>query len=195
MVLKIALVANNERVIHEALDFFNILVDSEVGDFLENDGFANALTTFVDNISSTGSILASIHTEGKTVEILFGIATKLRLHPEILPVWFRPRSQESPSSLGSPSGASPSKSGKTQFPLFYFLLHYVHHDGRVGDFARTGLLYIIESAVHTEELEKWIVESDLATLMASGLGALYSRLSRYIPNRPCYDSQLKPSGS
>lgn len=181
MVLKIALVSNNERVVHEALDFFNILVDSEVGDFLENDGFANDLITFVDNISSSGSIVASVHTEGKTVEILFGIATKLRLHPEILPVWFRPRTHKAASALGSPGGVSPSKSSKTEFPLFYFLLDYVHHDGRVGDFARTGLLYLIESAVHTEELEKWIVESDLATLMASGLGALYSRLSRYLP--------------
>lgn len=182
MVLKIALVSNNEPVIHEALDFFNILVDSEVGDFLENDGFAHALINFVDSISSTGSILASVHTEGKTVEILFGIATKLRLHPEILPVWFRPRIHETASALDTPGGVSPSKSGKTEFPLFYFLLDYVHHDGRVGDFARTGLLYIIESAVYTEELERWIVESDLATLMASGLGALYSRLSRYILN-------------
>lgn len=30
-----------------------------------------------------------------------------------------------------------------------------------------------------QDLEQWIVESDLATLMASGLGALYSQLSRY----------------
>lgn len=194
-VLKIALISKNESVIHEALDFFNILVDSEVGDFLESDSFANALTTFVYNISSTGSILASVYTDGKTVEILFGIATKLRLHPEILPVWFRLQNHDTASALDTSGGLSPSKSGKTEFPLFYFLLDYVHHDGRVGDFARTGLLYIIESAVHTEELEKWVVESDLATLMASGLGALYSRLSRYIPNQPCYDIKLKQSGS
>lgn len=54
----------------------------------------------------------------------------------------------------------------------------MHHEGRVGDFARTGLLYIIEAAYTSGDLEKWIVESDLATLMASGLGALYSQLSR-----------------
>ncbi len=55
----------------------------------------------------------------------------------------------------------------------------MHHEGRVGDFARTGLLYIIEAASSSIDLEQWIVESDLATLMASGLGALYSQLSRY----------------
>lgn len=51
----------------------------------------------------------------------------------------------------------------------------------MGDFARTGLLYIIEAASSTGELERWIAESDLATLMASGLGALYSQLSRLRP--------------
>ncbi|WDK23008.1 hypothetical protein CGRA01v4_14299 [Colletotrichum graminicola] len=57
-------------------------------------------------------------------------------------------------------------------------MDYIHHEGKVGDFARTGLLYIIESASSDESLEQWIVESDLSTLMATGLGALYSQLSR-----------------
>lgn len=176
---KVALSSKNEGVVHEALDFFSTLVDSEEGEFLEDCNFANTLINFVDQISSSKSILAGVQTEGDIVEILFGIATKLRLQPAILPVWFRPRALEAGITLENLSnGVSSSKSGKTEFPLFYFLLEHVHHDGRVGDFARTGILYIIESAIHTEELEKWIVESDLATLMASGLGALYSQLSR-----------------
>jgi Retinoic acid induced 16-like protein len=72
---------------------------------------------------------------------------------------------------------------KEEFPLFYLLIDYVHHEGKVGDFARTGLLYIIEAASSSADLEKWIVESDLATLMASGLGALYSQLSRLFPKK------------
>ncbi|KAK4989020.1 hypothetical protein LTR28_001639, partial [Elasticomyces elasticus] len=67
---------------------------------------------------------------------------------------------------------------KDDFPLCYYLMDQVHHDGRVGDFARTGLLYIFELASGSEELEEWLIESDLPTLMATGLGALYSRLSR-----------------
>lgn len=173
--------SNNEGVIHEALDFFNTLVDSEEGEFLEDYNFANALTDFVDKISSSRSALATVQTEGDIVEMLFGIATKIRLQPAILPVWFRPSVQHTGEILENPpDGIIPSKAGKTEFPLFYFLLDYAYHDGRVGDFARTGILCIIESAIHTEELEKWIVESDLATLMASGLGALYSQLSRYM---------------
>lgn len=167
-------------MIREGLDFFNTLIDSEEGDFLEDVGFASALTTFIDEISSSASILPSSQTESAIVVILFGVAAKLRLQPDLLRVWFRPYIQNARNPYEySPGGLSASRSGKLEFPLFYFLLDYVHHDRRIGDFARTGLLYIIESAVHTEELERWIVESDLATLMASGLGALYSQLSRY----------------
>ncbi|KAK9340800.1 hypothetical protein LIPSTDRAFT_281435 [Lipomyces starkeyi NRRL Y-11557] len=69
-------------------------------------------------------------------------------------------------------------STNNNFPLFYFLLEFIHHEGRAGQFARTGLLYIVELAWPSSPLEQWILESDFGTLMASGLGALYSQLSR-----------------
>lgn len=114
-----------------------------------------------------------VDTEGRIVEVLFSIASRLRLQPGLLPTWFQANMTGEERDLGPHA-----RKAKDAFPLFYFTLDYVHHDGRVGDFARTGLLYIIESASHSEALERWIVESDLATLMASGLGALYSQLSR-----------------
>ena len=178
VVTKIALLSFDERHIHEALDLLNILLDSEEGEFLEDDCFADTLIEFVNRISSSGTILVSAQIEGEIVEILFGIASKLRIQPELLPAWFRPRIHGPADIFGGTSEVSHLNSGKIEFPLFYFLLNYVHHDGRAGDFARTGLLYLIEAAAHDEELERWIVDSDLATLMASGLGALYSRLSR-----------------
>ena len=103
----------------------------------------------------------------------------MKLQPQYLRRWFKPviRGGEEASGIGARASAgSPSPGG--DFPLFYLLLDHVHHDGRVGEFARTGLLYIVESSARSEVLEKWIVESDMATLMASGLGALYSQLSR-----------------
>lgn len=69
-------------------------------------------------------------------------------------------------------------SQKDDSPLCYPLIDRVHHDGRIGDFARTGLLYILEATGRSPNLEEWVMSSDLATLMASGLGALYSQLSR-----------------
>lgn len=179
MVAKVAIQSHSEHVVNEALDIFNVLIEGEEGGFLDDEGFANTLIGFVNNISPPRSF-ASIQTEGNVAEILFGLATKLRLRPETLPAWFRPRAQRAITSPMKPNSVVVTTNlDRLEFPLFYFLLDYVHHDGRAGDFARTGLLYIIESAVYTEELERWIVESDLAALMASGLGALYSQLSRY----------------
>ena len=75
---------------------------------------------------------------------------------------------------------------KEDFPLCYQLIDHVHHEGRIGDFARTGLLYIFESASKAMNLEQWIVNSDLPTLMATGLGALYSQLSRCASSPEAY---------
>lgn len=165
---------DNEPITQEVLDVFKLLTDSDEVEFLEEKGFADALIGFTSKISTTGSLLVSVDTEARIVEVLFGIAAKLRLEPKLLPTWFRPITQEEvQSGVGSNARAE-----KNSFPLFYLTLDYVHHEGKTGDFARVGLLYMIESAMHLEALERWIVESDLATLMASGLGALYSQLSR-----------------
>lgn len=164
---------HEEPIIQKSLDIFKILIDCEEVEFLEEKTFADALLGFIGTISTTGPLMVSVDTEGRIVEVLFAIASKIRLQPSLLPAWFRPNPKAEERDIGPHT-----RKDKDIFPLFYLTLDYVHHDGRVGDFARTGLLYIIESASHSEALEKWIVESDLATLMASGLGALYSQLSR-----------------
>lgn len=178
VVTKMASTSHNESIIRETLELSNILVENEESSFLEDPRFADALIAFVNAISVSIPLL--VETEGSMVELLFGIAAKVRLQPKVLPTWFRPSTldPEDVASEGPEIGSSP-RAHKQEFPLFYLLLDYVHHEGKVGDFARTGLLYIIETATHSEDLERWIIESDLAMLMASGLGALYSQLSRY----------------
>ena len=163
---------HNESLIQKTLDIFKILIDGEEVEFLDEKPFADALLRLVDGISGKGLLLVSVDTEERIVEIFFAIASKLRLRPNMLSTWFRPTVLED-----RVTGPHTSRD-RDVFPLLYLTLDYVHHDGRVGDFARTGVLYIIESASHSEPLERWLVESDLATLMASGLGALYSQLSR-----------------
>lgn len=125
--------------------------------------------------------------ETRLIELLFGVANNIRLQPTILPAWFAPRSSDSDGATtaieSQPIAGGKEFAGTTRrddFPLFYLLLDYVHHEGRAGDFARTGLLYLIETASRSKTLEKWLIESDLATLMATGLGALYSQLGRYV---------------
>lgn len=182
--------SSSEKTIHGALKFFNFLIDNEEGALVENEGFANAVIKFIDRISSTGFSSTSAQMEGSVAEILFGITAKVRLQPEILPVWFRPRS-EAGTSIPFEISIS-SNPNRREFPLFYMLIEYVHLDGRVGDFARTGLLYLLGSSAQAEELERWIVESDLPAMMVSGLGALYSRLSRYFlsPKRSNYQTKV-----
>ncbi|PHZ13468.1 uncharacterized protein RHIMIDRAFT_312679 [Rhizopus microsporus ATCC 52813] len=63
-----------------------------------------------------------------------------------------------------------------EFLLFTYLLRFVHREGRSGDFARTGLLFLMEMA--NDQLGDFILGSDFATIMAAGLGALYSQLPR-----------------
>ncbi len=162
---------------------FAALVDSEE-EFPANAPFAESLMTFISNVSGPGSAICGEDTTAEIVELLFGITAKIRLQPEILPVWFNTRKPtvdpgQGPARLGSkPEFNFVGATQKEDFPLCYQMVDHVHHEGRIGDFARTGLLYIFESASKSAELEQWIVESDLATLMASGLGALYSQLSR-----------------
>lgn len=180
-IARVASSAYNEPIIREAVAFFGALIDSEEEEFLENDRFAKCLMSFVDRISGTGNIFVGGETEVEIVETLFGIAAKIRLQPEILPIWFRQRSTQSVILKKEKEREKHGFAGVTQkedFPLCYQLIDHVHHDGRIGDFARTGLLYIFESASKSEDLEQWLVDSDIPTLMATGLGALYSQMSR-----------------
>ena len=170
---QVALKYLTEATVEKTLDIFKILVDCEEVEFLRQRPFADASLGFIGRISCTDPLLVSMDIEERIVEALFAIASRLRLQPNLLPTWFRPNATAGGQVLGPDT-----RDDKDFFPLFYLTLNYIHHDGRAGDFARTGLLYIIELACHSESLERWIVESDLATLMASGLGALYSQLSR-----------------
>lgn len=182
---KIAATSYNLDIIKEAVYFFGTLIESEDDVFVENDVFASSLTTLLVRVTGANSIRLDDETEIKVVELAFNITTKIRLKPDMLAAWFRTHSdQKQQPPLPDAEKESDSHErfkGKTQrqdFPLFYVLMDYIHSEGKIGDFARTGLLYIIEAASSTITLEQWIVESDLSTLMATGLGALYSQLSR-----------------
>ncbi|ODH48047.1 hypothetical protein GX48_05812 [Paracoccidioides brasiliensis] len=173
-VTKLALSFCDPGVISSAAILFNILIDAEVEGIVDNRIFARALVDLVRRAGSAGE-----EGEGRLVELLFGVANNIRLRPAILSAWFFPKNYGN-RKLEVIEGGNEfaGATRKDDFPLFYLLIDYVHHEGRSGDFARTGLLYIIETASRSKELERWLIESDLATLMATGLGALYSQLNR-----------------
>ncbi len=179
-IAKIATSSSNEWIIKEAVVFFATLIESEEEAFVETNTFSSSLTTLMVRITGANSIRLGSDTELRVVELAFNITTKIRLEPHILPAWFKSHN-DSGSQEDKFRDERERFAGRTQredFPLFYVLMDYIHNEGKIGDFARTGLLYIIEAASNTVELEQWIVESDLSTLMATGLGALYSQLSR-----------------
>lgn len=170
----------DEIALREALTLLSVLVDSEEGGFLESRPFADAIARLCIGLPTSGS--QTDESEALLLEVLFEIAAKLRFKPDCVQCWFRPDATNGDEqSREDWKFTSISRLHEQQFPLFYSLLGRVHRKGRAGEFARTGLLYIIELSTHSESLEKWIIESDLATFMASGLGALYSQLSRYTP--------------
>lgn len=179
-IAKIAATSYNEWIIKKAVSFFASLIESEEESFVEDETFSTSLTNLLVRITGANSIRLGLDTEVKVVELAFNITTKIRLEPGILPAWFKihtsARTQD--DKFKDERQKFAGRTQKQDFPLFYILMDYIHHEGKVGDFARTGLLYIIEAASHSVELEQWIVESDLSTLMATGLGALYSQLSR-----------------
>jgi hypothetical protein len=158
-------------LIRNATSFLSALIDNDE-EIVAKLTFARALANLVER--GAGSQLGE-EEDAYLVELLFGIANKIRLQPEILPAWFTPNSLDEEKEPDEEHTVR-----RDDFRLFYLLMDYVHHDGRAGDFARTGLLYIIETASESRDLEKWLIESDLATLMASGLGAMYSQLTRFV---------------
>ncbi|KAM0716509.1 hypothetical protein Q7P37_007954 [Cladosporium fusiforme] len=178
-VTRAAIVSHHEGVVHATINLLATLVDSEEEDFLSSQPFAKSLMRLITRVVDTGHILLELDTETAILELLFTVAAKIRLQPGILPVWFASSSKPDLdyTKVREKKGFV-GVSQKDDFPLCYLLIDRVHHDGRIGDFARTGLLYIFEATGRSTDLEEWVVSSDLPTLMASGLGALYSQLSR-----------------
>lgn len=179
VVARAASATRDERVVRETVAVFSALVDSDGDEFVTSVPFARTVMRFVGRALDSNSNLVQNDTEGEIIELLFAIAAKIRLEPDILPVWF-----ESTIKSDLDDGDVRDKrtfaglSHKQDFPLVYILIDRIHHQGRIGDFARTGLLYVFEATSTSPDLDEWIVGSDLPTLMASGLGALYSQLSR-----------------
>lgn len=119
------------------------------------------------------------------VDLMYIICSKIHGFPALLNIFFHDKvwlttpqknhsAEEQPETLDEEHMKDPPH--EYEFLLFTYLLRFVHREGRSGDFARTGLLFLMEMAV--DQLGDFILGSDFATIMAAGLGALYSQLPR-----------------
>ncbi|KAL7333401.1 hypothetical protein PS15p_202305 [Mucor circinelloides] len=131
------------------------------------------------------------------VDLMYTICSKIHGFPALLNIFFHDKQwlttpQKPSTSMSSttatisaaatdtpimtPMIEAPVAPPEYEFLLFTYLLRFIHREGRSGDYARTGLLFLMEMA--TDQLGDFILESDFATIMAAGLGALYSQLPR-----------------
>lgn len=172
IITKLSVSCRDVEIIKASAQLFHILINGETEGLLDSKLFTRSLLDLVCYATIGGKVIVEERLQTDLVELLFEIATKIRLDPDILPAWFYP--DREPTRGRNPA----DETRRSQFPLFHVLVQYVHHDGPVGDFARTALLYLTETASRFKPLETWMIESDLAPQMASGLGALYSRLNR-----------------
>ncbi|KAF8931244.1 Retinoic acid induced 16-like protein-domain-containing protein [Dissophora ornata] len=82
-----------------------------------------------------------------------------------------------PTAAGQGASSSlPAPKSDYEFLLFTYLSRFVHREGKAGDFARTGLLFLMELA--TGSLAEYIMESDFTSFLSAGVGASYSQLPR-----------------
>lgn len=120
------------------------------------------------------------------VDLMYIICSKIHGFPALLNIFFHDKhwlttpqkNSGAPAEHPLENSVEPEQDQphEYEFLLFTYLLRFVHLEGRSGDFARTGLLFLMEMA--TDQLGDFILGSDFATIMAAGLGALYSQLPR-----------------
>ncbi|KAK9717307.1 hypothetical protein K7432_006306 [Basidiobolus ranarum] len=114
------------------------------------------------------------------VDLMFSVCSKIRRCPELLNIFF----YQSVWDLEAPivtenmvEGVTRVGKSRYNFPVFGYLLKFVHKDGKTGDIARTAMLFLVE--ITSGELRDYIhVESDLCAVVAAGVGAFYSLLPR-----------------
>ncbi|RCH80045.1 hypothetical protein CU098_003715, partial [Rhizopus stolonifer] len=106
------------------------------------------------------------------VDLMYIICSKIHGFPALLNIFFHDKHWLTTPQKTLDTHTDP----QYEFLLFTYLLRFVHREGRSGDYARTGLLFLMEMA--TDQLGDFIFQSDFATIMAAGLGALYSQLPR-----------------
>ncbi|KAI0721715.1 Retinoic acid induced 16-like protein-domain-containing protein [Cerioporus squamosus] len=64
---------------------------------------------------------------------------------------------------GSGLGSSTTKKPEYEFLLFNYLLRFVHREGQIGDFARAGLLFLMDVAMSPVDASHKANEEDLQT--------------------------------
>ncbi|KAF9246532.1 Retinoic acid induced 16-like protein-domain-containing protein [Melanogaster broomeanus] len=132
-------------------------------------------------------------------------------------------SKRSPSPTPSQATiTSAVRKPEYEFLLFNYLLRFVHREGQIGDFARAGLLFLMDVAMSPGEtvhrlagdeqagspeqtvgdpitdaalaLAEYIVDGDFSDVLGAGLGAVYSLLPSKLEIRSPTTPDVSQSG-
>ncbi|ORX40138.1 Retinoic acid induced 16-like protein-domain-containing protein [Kockovaella imperatae] len=159
--------------------------------------------------------------EGDLVDLMCVLCSRMRAYPPLLLIFFHDKGWLQPhTSSGAPpmdhsrlptsslDGNGPIRPAPTtdratshfEFLLFSYLLRFAHREGRVGDLARAGLLFLFDIAfltpseeggenLHITDLNgedplqesrnalgEFILDGDFADVICAGIGAIYSIL-------------------
>ncbi|KAG9318471.1 Retinoic acid induced 16-like protein-domain-containing protein [Chiua virens] len=113
---------------------------------------------------------------------------------------------------------SAARKPEYEFLLFNYLLRFAHREGQIGDFARAGLLFLMDVAmspggpnptrgeVASDQvtgdpitdaalaLAEYIVDGDFSDVLGAGLGAVYSLLPSKLEVRSPMTQDTSPAG-
>ncbi|PPR06648.1 hypothetical protein CVT26_001190 [Gymnopilus dilepis] len=126
----------------------------------------------------------------------------------------RPTSPAASQNTSISDPTAPSKKSEYEFLLFNYLLRFVHREGHIGEFARAGLLFLMDVAMSPGEsdnlpstddnspatdpvndaalaLAEYILDGDFSDVLGAGLGAVYSLL----PTKLGFFPNISPSGT
>ncbi|KAG9105045.1 hypothetical protein FRC06_000018 [Ceratobasidium sp. 370] len=109
-----------------------------------------------------------------------------------------PRAPSPSSSTSTVTASAPQTKPEYEFLLFNYLLRFVHREGKIGDLARAGLLFLLDVAMSASEqpkgandystpsmdpasdaalaLAEYVLDGDFSDVLGAGLAAVYSVL-------------------
>ncbi|KAF8605269.1 hypothetical protein BDV93DRAFT_537374 [Ceratobasidium sp. AG-I] len=109
-----------------------------------------------------------------------------------------PRAPSPSSSTSTVTASAPQIKPEYEFLLFNYLLRFVHREGKIGDLARAGLLFLLDVAMSVSEqpkpaddpgtsrvdsssdaalaLAEYVLDGDFSDVLGAGLAAVYSVL-------------------
>lgn len=106
----------------------------------------------------------------------------------------------SQTTITSEQASSAKQKVEYEFLLFNYLLRFLHREGRIGDFARAGLLFLMDVAMSAGDnsvdnasdpmtdaalaLAEYVLDGDFSDVLSAGLGAVYSVLPSKLAVRP-----------